>query len=80
VLGICEFGNARDQINDHVPEVRPCCDGDDADRHLIVAFDGSRVIYVVERAGIYPIWNKAMWRAMPKADFAKELLGEIFAR
>jgi hypothetical protein len=46
----------------------------------IVAFDGSRVIYVVERAGIYPIWNKAMWRAMPKADFAKELLGEIFAR
>jgi hypothetical protein len=46
----------------------------------VVAFDGSRVIYVVERAGIYPIWNKAMWRAMPKADFAKELLGEIFAR
>jgi hypothetical protein len=44
----------------------------------IVAFDGSRVIYVVEHGGIYPVWNKAMWRALLKADFAKELLGEIF--
>ena len=36
----------------------------------IVSFDGSRVIYVVERNGICPTWNKAAWRVMSKVDFA----------
>ena len=37
----------------------------------IVSFDGSRVIYVVERNGMCPTWNKAAWRALSKVDFAQ---------
>ena len=51
----------------------------DGDAVRIVALDGTRVIYVVERGGIYAVWNKAVWRAMPKADFAKDVVGEIYS-
>jgi hypothetical protein len=61
-------------------QVDACYRTRSGDAVKIVTFDGSRVIYVVERGGLYPIWNKAMWRAMPKTDFAKELLGEIISR
>ena len=46
----------------------------------IVAFDGSRVIYVVERNGICPTWNKAAWRAMSRVDFAQEADREVLCR
>ena len=46
----------------------------------IVSFDGSRVIYVVERNGMCPTWNKAAWRAMSKVDFAKQVDREVLCR
>ncbi len=46
----------------------------------IVSFDGSRVIYVVERNGICPAWNKAAWRTMSKVDFAKQVDREVLCR
>jgi hypothetical protein len=46
----------------------------------IVAFDGSRVIYVVERNGICPTWNKAAWRVISKVDFAKQVDREVLCR
>jgi hypothetical protein len=46
----------------------------------IVSFDGSRVIYVVERNGICPIWNKAAWRVMPRIEFAQQVDREVLSR
>jgi hypothetical protein len=46
----------------------------------IVAFDGSCVIYVVGHRGIYPTWNRNMWRSTPKPDFAKEVAFEMVSR
>ena len=46
----------------------------------IVAFDGSRVVYVLERGGIYPIWNRAMWRVMSKPEFAQQIDREVVCR
>ena len=46
----------------------------------IVAFDGSRVIYVVECNGICPTWNKAAWRAMSRVDFAQQVDREVLCR
>jgi len=52
----------------------------DGDAVKVVAFDGSRVIYVVAHGGIFPVWNRAMWRSMPKVEFAKEVISEISSR
>jgi len=42
--------------------------------------DGSRVIYVVERNGMYPTWNKAAWRVMSRVDFAQHVDREVLCR
>jgi hypothetical protein len=44
------------------------------------SFDGSRVIYVVERNGMYPTWNKAAWRVMSRVDFAQHVDREVLCR
>ena len=46
----------------------------------VVAFDGSCVVYVVERNGIYPTWNKAAWRAMPKPALAQQVEREVICK
>jgi hypothetical protein len=46
----------------------------------IASFDGGRVIYVVERNGTCPTWNKAAWRVMSKPDFAQQVVREVFCR
>ena len=46
----------------------------------VVAFDGSCVVYVVERNGIYPTWNKAAWRAMPKPGLAQQVEREVICK
>jgi hypothetical protein len=40
---------------------------------MIVAFDGERVIYVIERNGIRPVWNKAKWLTTRRDAFAQEV-------
>jgi hypothetical protein len=47
---------------------------------MIVAFDGSRVVYVVERNGICPTWNKAAWHVTSKLDFANQVDREVLCR
>jgi len=46
----------------------------------IVTFDGTRAIYVVERNGICPTWNKAAWRVMSKIEFAQQVVCEVLCR
>ena len=46
----------------------------------VVSFDGSRVIYVVERYGVCPTWNKAAWRVMSRVDFAQQVDCEVLWR
>ena len=43
----------------------------------IVSFDGGRVVYVVERGGMYPIWNKRDWIVVGKPDFAQQAVKEV---
>jgi hypothetical protein len=47
---------------------------------MIVSFDGSRVIYVVERDGVCATWNPAAWRAMSRVDFAQQANREVFRK
>jgi hypothetical protein len=51
-----------------------------AEVFMIVSFDGSRVIYVIERNGICPIWNRAAWRAMSRVDFAQQVDREVLCK
>lgn len=52
----------------------------DGDVVKVVAFDGGRVVYVLERNGICPTWNKAAWRAMPKPDLAQQIEREVICK
>ena len=52
----------------------------DGDVVKVVAFDGGRVVYVVERNGICPTWNKAAWRAMLKPDLAQQIEREVICK
>jgi hypothetical protein len=40
----------------------------------------AQVIYVVERNGMYPTWNKAAWRVMSRVDFAQYVDREVLCR
>jgi len=46
----------------------------------IVSFDGGRVVYVVERRGTYPMWNKRDWVLLDKPDFAQQAIKEVVCR
>jgi len=45
-----------------------------------VAFDGGRVIYVIERNGVCPVWNRAMWVMKWKQEFALQADREVPCR
>ena len=49
----------------------------DAEVRKIVAFDGGKVIYVVELKGLAPVWNKAAWKTKLRGEFAEEAVREV---
>jgi len=49
----------------------------EAEIRKIVAFDGGRVIYVVELKGLAPVWNKKMWKTKLRGEFAHEAVREV---
>lgn len=52
----------------------------DGEVRKIVAFDGGRVIYVIERNGVCPVWNRAMWVMKWKQEFALQADREVPCR
>jgi hypothetical protein len=48
-----------------------------ADVLKILAFDGSFVMYVVRRNGVFPAWNKRWWLSMTREDFVREVISEV---
>jgi hypothetical protein len=48
-----------------------------AEVRKIVAFDGGRVIYVIELNGLAPVWNRGAWKTKPRGEFAQGVDREV---
>ena len=49
----------------------------DAEVRKIVAFDGGKVIYVIELKGLAPVWDRNKWRTKLRGEFAQEAVREV---